>query len=253
MFSFLQQLKLRNQILYNFGWCCLLAMVVCIILIVFTQRQVLGINAWYKPMKFFLSSAIYAWTMGWLLYHLPVYKQVYFFSWIIVIVLAFETIYIALQAGRGMLSHFNTSSALYGIMFSLMGIAITIMTIGTGYMAMQFFLYKFPQLPASYLWGIRLGMIVFVVFAFEGFLMASKLRHTVGAADGGAGLPVLNWSRNHGDLRVAHFFGMHALQLLPLFGWYVSRSTIAVTTISIFYFIAVTLLLIKAMAGRPFV
>jgi hypothetical protein len=103
----------------------------------------------------------------------------------------------------------------------------------------------------TYIWGIRLGLIIFLIFSMEGGLMSSRLTHTVGAPDGSAGLPVVNWSKEYGDLRVAHFFGMHALQILPLFGFFVAKRPAGVFLFGTVYFIFVTALLLQAMSRIP--
>ena len=251
--KFLNQLRNRNPLLYWFGWLNLLGVLICLVLTQVSTIQVLGINAFIKPLKFFLSIFVFSWTMGWLLHELQRPKAAKAYSVMVVIVLAFELIVITWQAANGRMSHFNVSTPLYGILFSLMGIAITILGLWTIVIAVYFFRKKIFDAPMPYIWGIRLGLIFFVIFSFEGGLMASQLSHTVGEADGSPGVPVFNWSRQYGDLRIAHFFGMHALQLLPLFGYFIAKSKMQVIVVGIVYFLMVTFVFIQALQGIPLI
>lgn len=250
---FLKELRQRNYLLYAYGWLMLVAAVVSVAMIQFTDTQVLGINAWIKPMKFYFSIWIFCWTMGWLLHELANKKAVRRYNIMVVIVMTIEMLIINGQAAMGETSHFNNSTPLNGMLFSIMGIAITTLGVWTGVMAWRFFKQKQFDAPMAYIWGIRLGIVLFVFFSFEGGLMAARLSHTVGAVDGSNGLPVVNWSRQHGDLRIAHFFGMHALQILPLLGYYVFRSKQQVLVATAIYFIAVSLVLIQAMMGKALI
>ena len=251
MGTFLATLQKRNPLLYWFGLLNALGCVVCALLAQTTTQQVLGINAFIKPAKFFISIAIFAWTMGWLTGLLRQQTAAKRYSWVVVITLAIELIIITGQAARGTLSHFNIRSLADAALFQIMGVAITVLTVWTGYIGYLFWVRPPRNLPPAYLWGIRLGIGFFVLFAFEGFVMGARLAHTVGAPDGGPGLPVMNWSTRYGDLRVAHFLGMHALQLLPLFGYYVARRPVQVILFAGLYVGATTLVLLAALAGKP--
>ncbi|MEQ9298623.1 MAG: hypothetical protein RIF33_08670 [Cyclobacteriaceae bacterium] len=249
----MSELSARNLPLALFGWLCLFGTIACGIMILSSDTQVQGINAWIKPTKFFLSTVIFVWSIGWFTGYLAQKGIVMTYSWVVIAVLAFELIWITYQAARGELSHFNMLTSFHGVMWSLMGGAISIMTLFTLFIGILFFQGSFPELPPAYLWGIRLGTIIFVIFAFEGGIMGAQSAHTVGAPDGGPGIKFLNWSFTHGDLRVAHFFGMHALQILPLLGYYAFSSNKSIIIASVLYFALAIGLLAMALNGGSIV
>jgi hypothetical protein len=248
---FINELRRRNPVLFWYGLLNFIAAVICIILWLTTTITVNGINAFIKPLKFYISIGIFCWTLGWVMYYLHMPSKVRAYNIMALIVFTFESYVITWQAANGRLSHFNVSTAFYGLLFQLMGIAIVTLTLWTGYIGYLFFKRRKWDLPMPYVWGIRLGILFFVLFALEGGIMAAALRHTVGAVDGGKGLPLVNWSREHGDLRIAHFLGIHTLQLLPLFGCYVARSSRTTIIFALIYVTFVVAVLVQALMGLP--
>ena len=251
MRSFLKELRKRNERIYWFGWYNLVLGIACLILMQFDSQKILGISRWIKPMKFSFSFGIMVWTMGWLLFYLDNKKKVKTISLLIIITLFIESFLITMQSVRGVPSHFNIADSFNAMVFNVMGIAIVVFTSTAVYAEWLFFKQKRFSIQASYLWGIRLGLFFFIVFSLEAGFMLSRLSHTVGGADGGPGLPLINWSTEHGDLRVAHFLGIHSLQLLPLAGYYFFRRPGSIVLFSTFYFLLVTTILILALRGLP--
>ncbi len=246
------RIKAISPALYYCGLGHLTLLVLMIIIMQFDHRQLMGINLWIKPIKFAISIALYCLTWPLMLQYFPferIKKRFINFS---VFALAFEMLAIASQAARGQLSHYNTSSVYNSILFSLMGVVIVSQTLFVLYMGYLFFKVKAAQIKPGMLWAVRLGILMTGVFALEGGIMASRMAHTVGRADGGPGLPLFNWSRIAGDLRVAHFMGLHALQIVPLFVilFGVTNARPAIVFASA-YFVTVSLLFANAMLGRP--
>jgi hypothetical protein len=216
----LRELYESNPVLAVIGWIHWILTAVLLVAVAFDSRTILGINPWIKPIKFSVSIAIYVWTLAWFLRYLSGRRRaVRIISWGVAITMLAEITGITLQSVRGVPSHFNVATPLDAAIFSSMGAMIGVNTVLVIWVCVLFFVDQ-PELPLAYLWCIRFGLFLFLLAAAEGVFMVLHVSHTVGAADGGAGLPLVNWSRAHGDLRVVHFAGTHALQVLPLFGYW---------------------------------
>ena len=251
MISFITELKARNETLFYYGVVCLGLALLFFVLSKTTTTQVYGVNAWLKPFKFALSTFLFAWAMAWYCHYLVDFNQP-LFNWSVILLLGFEIVYIAIMAGKGEISHYNVSSPLYASLFSMMALAATLVTLYTAFVGFLFFTQSFPQLPPHYLWAIRLSLLIFVVFSFEGFAMGSRMSHSVGTLNDNSNLWILGWSKTVGDLRVSHFIGMHALQVLPLLSYYVTKNTKGTVVIAILYGILAVFTLIQALQGKPF-
>ncbi len=190
-------------------------------------REVTGLNAWDKPLKFALSTVIYAVTWSWLIGQLRRWHRVASVAgWVIALALAVELAIITAAAAIGTTSHFNLTTPLNAAMWSIMGASISILWVATFVVAVVLLRNSLGD-PARTL-AIRLGALISLIGLGLGFLMTSPTAqqladfqgiagaHTVGLADGGPGLPILGWSTVAGDLRIPHFVGMHALQAIPL-------------------------------------
>ena len=81
--------------------------------------------------------------------------------------------------------------------------------------------------------------------------MGARLSHSVGAVNDSSNLFIVGGSRTFGDLRVAHFIGMHALQVLPLLSYYVLKSTRWTFVVSMAYGALAAIALFQALQGRP--
>lgn len=257
---FIQTIFQRNFTLGVLGAGHFLAFVIFLALMYLDNRVLMGVNVWLKPAKFAISIGIFLWTMAWFVGYLAENSTKTIAVWLMTITMIIEMVCIAGQAGRGVLSHFNIQTPMDGAIFSIMGIAIGINTVAVGMVAWLFFQESFVagiELEPAYLWAIRLSLGIFIVASLQGYLMGARLQHSVGAPDGTLGLPFLNWSRSVGDLRVAHFIGLHAIQILPIFGFVLAQrlstqnALIGVIALTIVYGAVCILALLQALAGIP--
>lgn len=258
--AFLVELYRRNRVLAVLGWLHLATLAVLLLVAPFDARTILGLNPWVKPSKFLVSIAAYVWTLAWLTRHVSGHRRsVKLISWGTAVVFVGEMACVIMQSARGKTSHFNSETPFDDLVFSVMGFLIAVNTVLV-FFVLLLFLWPTERPAPAYLWGIRLGLLLFFVGSLEGTAMITNGAHTVGAPDGGAGLPVVNWSTSAGDLRVAHFLSFHALQLLPLAGfalgryktdWPARRQTALVLALAVLYAAGVSLIFWQAMRGRP--
>jgi hypothetical protein len=257
--QFLRELYRRSRVLAITGWIHLALLAGVLVIFPFDSRLVMGINVWIKPIKFAMSITIYVWTVGWLLedLRLPSWaKRV--ISWGISVSMLTEIACITAQAARGTTSHYNLNTPLDAAIFSIMGGMIATNSVLALVLLILFFVGKY-DVPRPYLWSIRSGLAIFLAASAIGGVMIAHGSHSVGVQDGGPGLPIVNWSTQGGDLRAAHFLGLHALQVLPIIGflisrhkrWAINQKTAYVLALSGSYALLIAILYFQAIHGSP--
>lgn len=239
-------------------WIMLACGILTVLLIQVDPRTVLGISTWIKPTKFLFSGGVFLLTMGWIFDQISPWNPARslrlskWMAWLLNI----ETAMIVMQGARGVQSHYNTSTAFDGIIFSLMGLVILAATGILIYVCVVTW-RRSHAMPSGLLWAIRLGLLISILASFEGGYMSVLGQRTIGAAQDSTGLPFLNWSREGGDLRIAHFLGIHALQLLPLMAFSFRRRTFRtpgfVAIVAFFYAIIAFGTFYWAILGRPLI
>ncbi|MDQ0821352.1 hypothetical protein QFZ79_003727 [Arthrobacter sp. V4I6] len=245
--------------------------------LIFDPRLLDGAPLWAKPFKFSVSILIYALTLSWLLGQLPRWRRLAWWAGTAAAVfLAAEMIIIGGAAAAGTTSHFNVSTPLAAGLWSVMGASIVLVWLAALLVALL--LFGAPLGDPARSFAIRAGFVIALIGMALAFLMTSPTAdqlnnfrgiagaHTVGLPDGGPGLPLLGWSTVAGDLRVPHFVGMHALQLIPLAALLLELCArrikllqAAATRLGLLWILvasylgALTLLTVQALAGQSIV
>ncbi|MFC5290464.1 hypothetical protein ACFPM7_25715 [Actinokineospora guangxiensis] len=191
--------------------------------LILDDRVLLGAPVWLKPLKFSLSFMAFGLAWAWLISLLPKRSTTLNITSAVIILTALgEMVILLTQTVRGKESHFNIATDFDALLFNLMGMTIIIFWIAT-FVASVIIGARRLGGRANTL-AIRLGLGISLVGMLLGVLMTTRESsregfagtHSVGVVEGGPGMPLTNWSTTGGDLRVAHFVGLHALQALPL-------------------------------------
>jgi hypothetical protein len=239
MKTWLHESLRRERTLTLFGLAMLLALLPAALALGLDERSLRGVNVWVKPMKFMASVGLFALTTAWFFGLLPALQRARGPArgvvWGIVVFGGAEIAYITLQAALGAASHYNFSDRLHIALYSAMGAAALALTATQPLLAWLIVRHGRSDVHPTWRAAVVLGLVLtFVLGAGAGGLLGSM------QPPAGAGLPLVGWHLAGGDLRPAHFLGLHAQQLLPLAGlallaWPAGRARAALAAITLAY------------------
>ncbi|MCY1074798.1 hypothetical protein [Archangium lansingense] len=241
------------------------------------SRQLVGEPVWLKPTKFYLSLTAYNATVLYFFSFLTEKRRLVRLSGhILAAAGVIEMVAITLQAARGVRSHFNVATPFDAAIFSMMGIAITVLWVTMIVLAIALLRSRLADRPLAA--ALRIGFIAAVIGMGLGFFMSSPNAaqleamkagqrvvesgsHTFGVPDGGPGLPLVGWSTEAGDMRPAHFLGLHAMQLLPILATLLARRRhlsetqrlAAIRATGVAYTGVTLVLAVQALRGLPII
>ena len=253
-------LRRREPGLAAFGLACGALGLAALVAAALDARLYGGVRLWLKPAKFFVSITVFALSWAWFAALVRAEQRqaraMRLARRTLVATSVFELAYITLQAGRGQASHFNTADALHVALYALMGLAAVALIGTTLPLAWAIARHPAPDADPDLRRAVVVGLLLtFVLGGVLGGYMSAQTGHAVGVETGHAA--IVGWNRTGGDLRVAHFLGLHAQQVLPAivlagaaFG--MRRPRLLLWSAAAAWTAITLLAFAQALAGRPF-
>jgi hypothetical protein len=223
--AFFRELDATDPVLSRLGWVLLLIIPVFVTLALVAPAGTVVVNPWIKPIKFSMSFSTFASTISLLLLALRIPKwQLTLARRAIAISVAFEIMSLAAQAWRTAY-HLSGQSLLDNSLAQMTNSMVMVNTAIVCWMLALFCADRVQtdRIDWPMVWAVRFSIVIFLAGNAIGGFMLARGSHTVGTADGGPGLPFVNWSVIGGDLRIAHFIAIHAIQIVPLFAYVLSQ------------------------------
>ncbi|MEL7117675.1 MAG: hypothetical protein AAGP08_19165, partial [Pseudomonadota bacterium] len=215
-------------------------------------------NIWVKPLKFQVALAIYLGTLTfyarwlpWPMRDAPWYRV---YTWVVIAACMAEIVWIGGAASLGTISHFNVATPALEALYGVMGLLATVLTTASLVYGIAIWRNEALAMPE----GVRIGLGVGLVITFPLTLltagyMSMGLSHFVGVPITNSVLPLMGWSTEVGDLRVAHFFATHAMHAVPLAAWLLGASARVVYVFGALYAGFVLATFAQAIAGLPLI
>jgi hypothetical protein len=250
----------RQPALTRFGGALLLLLVPVLAASMIDPRTIDGVSVWAKPAKFLFSIAVHVLTFAWFMgYVRPDQRETPLMRRTVAVLIAaniFELAWIGWQAAHGLRSHFNNDTPFYAVMYALMGAVVLVIVSANVPLAWNIWRRPADGLRPDYRAAVIAGLLLTVALGGGfGIYMSQQTGHAVGAEVGH--LPVFSWNRMGGDLRVAHFFGIHAEQAIPLLALSVARLNlparwVAISAGAAAYAALTVMTFVQALQARPF-
>lgn len=256
-----EEWRRREPMLAAFAILMAVSMLPILLAILIDTRTFNGINVWIKPFKFQASLAIFFATLAWFWGYLDAEVRARRNVRSAVVLICgsglFEVGYITFRAALAEASHFNNSTRLAEALYGLMGFGILIQVFLAAWAGVLILRSREGGISPTLRFSIGMGLIAgSILGGVTGAYMSAQTGHWVGGvANDATGMFFFGWSRTGGDLRVAHFVGLHAMQGIPIIGYLVRNlpagrtvvwACLAIwTATTIFFFI-------QAIGGRPF-
>ncbi|MBB5851549.1 hypothetical protein ACFQ05_41265 [Amycolatopsis umgeniensis] len=201
--------------------------------LVFDDRSLVNAPIWLKPLKFTISVGLYAVTLAWLIGQLTRGRRLgWWLGTVFAVGLGMDMALLFWQiVVRGRTLHFNRETPADQWINNMVANGAFTGWAATAAIAVLLLFQRLPDRAMNS--ALRAGAALSVVGIGVAMLMfgpnegqLAQFRsgerpsivgaHAVGVPDGGPGLPVVGWSTVGGDLRIPHFVGIHAIQVLPL-------------------------------------